>query len=89
VKPRVVRSLRVPRDFRRTAVRNLERAGVPRSTAKGVVGHRMESIYRRDAIVDEPMLKDGAAKLECLYRAEPAARTGVRMREASTGHAGR
>jgi len=51
---------RVPHDFRRTAVRNLERAGVPRSTAMKMVGHRTESIYRRYAIVDEAMLKEGA-----------------------------
>ena len=53
---------RVPHDFRRTAVRNLERAGVPRSTAMKMVGHRTESIYRRSAIVDEATLKEGAAK---------------------------
>ena len=54
---------RIPHDFRRTAVRNLERAGVPRSTAMAMVGHRTESIYRRYAIVDEVMLKEGGAKL--------------------------
>jgi hypothetical protein len=37
-------------------VRNLERAGVPRSTAKAIVGHTTESIYRRDANVNEAML---------------------------------
>jgi integrase len=37
----------VPHDFRRTAVRNLERVGVPRSAAMAMVGHRSESIYRR------------------------------------------
>jgi len=37
---------RIPHDFRRTAVRNLERAGVPRSAAMAMVGHRTESIYR-------------------------------------------
>jgi hypothetical protein len=61
---------RVPHDFRRTAVRNLERAGVPRSTAMKMVGHRTESIYsiyRRYAIVDEAMLKEGAAKLQILH----------------------
>ncbi len=58
---------RVPHDFRRTAVRNLERAGVPRSTAMKMVGHRTESIYRRYAIVDEAMLKEGAAKLQTLH----------------------
>jgi integrase len=51
-------------DFRRTAVRNLERAGVPRSTAMQMVGHKTEAIYRRYAIVDEQMHREGAAKLE-------------------------
>jgi len=65
---------RIPHDFRRTAVRNLERAGVPRSTAMKLVGHKTESIYRRYAIVDEAMLKEGAAKLQTLHEAQaPAA----------------
>lgn len=42
---------------------SLERAGVPRSTAMAMVGHRTEAIYRRYAIVDEVMLKEGAEKL--------------------------
>ena len=54
---------RIPHDFRRTAVRNLERAGVPRSTAMKMVGHKTEAIYRRYAIVDEAMLKEGGDKL--------------------------
>ena len=58
---------RLPHDFRRTAVRNLERAGVPRSTAMKMIGHRTESIYRRYAIVDEAMLKEGAVKLQILH----------------------
>jgi integrase len=66
VKPRRVRLLRIPHDFRRTAVRNLERAGVPRSTAMKMVGHKTEAIYRRYAIVDEAMLQEGAAKLDRL-----------------------
>jgi integrase len=61
---------RIPHDFRRTAVRNLERAGVPRSTAMKMVGHRTESIYRRYAIVDEAMLKEGAVKLQTLHETQ-------------------
>ena len=51
-------------DFRRTAVRNLERAGVPRSSAMKMVGHATESIYRRYAIQDETMLREASEKLE-------------------------
>jgi hypothetical protein len=35
---------RILHDFRRTAVRNLERAGVPRSAAMSMVGHKTEAI---------------------------------------------
>lgn len=55
---------RIPHDFRRTAVRNLERAGVPRSAAMAMVGHKTESIYRRYAIVDAATLREAAAKID-------------------------
>ena len=54
---------KIPHDFRRTAVRNLERAGVPRSTAMQLVGHKTESIYRRYAIVAKQDLVDGLKRL--------------------------
>ncbi len=53
-----------PHDLRRTAVRNLERAGVPRSSAQKLVGHKTESMYSRYAIQDSVMLREAAAKLE-------------------------
>jgi integrase len=53
---------RIPHDFRRTAGRNLERAGVSRSAAMKMVGHKTQSIYARYAIADESMLQDGGAK---------------------------
>ena len=54
---------RIPHDFRRTAVRNLERAGVSRSVAMKMVGHKTEAIYRRYAIVSESDLREAARKL--------------------------
>jgi len=61
---------KVPHDFRRTAVRNLERAGIPRSAAMAMVGHRTESIYQRYKVADEAMLKESAAKLAALHESE-------------------
>lgn len=56
------------------AARNLQRAGIPRSTAMKMVRHKAESIYRRYAIVDGAMLKEGAAKRQTLDEAQvPAA----------------
>ena len=51
-------------DFRRTAVRNLERAAVPRASAMKMVGHATESIYRRYAIQDEAMLREASERLQ-------------------------
>ena len=55
---------RIPHDFRRTAVRNLERAGVPRSAAMAMVGHKTEAIYRLYAIVDAGVLREAATKID-------------------------
>jgi integrase len=55
-------------DFRRTAVRNLERAGVSRSVAMKLTGHKTEAVYRRYAIVSEGDLAEGVAKLAALHR---------------------
>ncbi len=54
---------RVLHDFRRTAVRNFERVGVPRKVAMAMVGHKTESVYRRYDIVTESDLHDAAAKM--------------------------
>lgn len=51
-------------DMRRSAVRTFERAGVPRSVAMSIVGHKTESIYRRYAIVDEAMQREAAVRLD-------------------------
>ncbi|MCI0722926.1 MAG: site-specific integrase [Acidobacteria bacterium] len=51
-------------DLRRSAVRNLERASVPRSVAMKITGHRGESVYRRYAIVSPSDLADATRRLE-------------------------
>jgi integrase len=53
-------------DLRRSAVRNLERASVPRSVAMKLTGHKTESIYRRYAIVAEADLREAGVKLSAL-----------------------
>jgi hypothetical protein len=72
-------------DFRRTAVRNLERAGVPRADAMAMVGHLTESIYRRYAISDEASLRESAAKLDALDHPDvhPVSAAVDRSRKAS------
>ena len=55
---------RIPHDFRRTAVRNLEQAGVPRSVAMKLTGHKTEAVYRRYAIVSPGDLRSAARQLD-------------------------
>ena len=57
-------------DFRRTAVRNLDRSGVSHSVAMKLVGHRTEAVYLRYCITAEKDLKEGVGKLAQLHREE-------------------
>jgi integrase len=57
---------RLLHDCRRTTVRNLERAGVSRSVAMQLTGHKTESVYRRYAIVSSGDLAEAARKLQTM-----------------------
>jgi integrase len=54
---------RIFHDYRRTAARNLIRAGVPETVAMKMTGHRTNAVFKRYAIVDEAMLNEAGAKL--------------------------
>lgn len=58
---------RLVHDFRRTACRSFERAGIPRSAAMKLSGHLTSTIYERYAIADAGMLKKAAEKLDRLH----------------------
>jgi hypothetical protein len=51
-------------DLRRSAVRNMQRAGIARTTAMRISGHKTEAIYRRYDIVDEADMSGAGGKLE-------------------------
>jgi integrase len=57
---------RIPHDFRRTAYRNLIRAGVPKQIAMMLVGHETESMAKRYSILDEGLVTEFAGRLHGL-----------------------
>ena len=51
-------------------MRNLERAGVSRSSSMKMTGHKNDAVCRRFAIVDSGMLKEAAVQLAAFQASE-------------------
>jgi len=55
---------RIMHDFRRTAVRTMDRAGITENIAMKLTGHKTSSVYQRYNIVSDRDLEEAAGRLE-------------------------
>ena len=74
-------------DLRRSAVREMDKAGVKQTVAMRVTGHKTPSMWRRYRITSTDEVRDALAQTQTAIRAQQEqARNVVELRRAAEGH---